>query len=99
MDFKVAKFDAAAGFKYTRQFEANPWPALRLMRDEKIYKHPNSRDFEQTLQDYVDYATKGYLDQEEDPITPEFLAEARARQARKAKYGKWKKKKPAHDEL
>jgi thiol-disulfide isomerase/thioredoxin len=100
MGFKVAKFDAAAGFKYTRQFKANPWPAIRYMKDGKIYHFPDSRNFDLTLQDYVDYAKSGYTEQEEEPLDPEFIEQAKKRADRKKKYGKWKKKKPAaHDEL
>jgi thiol-disulfide isomerase/thioredoxin len=105
-DFKVAKFDAAGGFKYTRQFKANPWPAIRLLKDGLIYKFPDSRNFDLEVQDYIDWANTDYLQQEgegqEDfPLVPEFIEEARKRKERKAKYGKWKKKakKADHDEL
>jgi thiol-disulfide isomerase/thioredoxin len=105
-DFNVAKFDAAGGFKFTRQFKANPWPAIRLLKDGLIYKFPDSRNFDLEVQDYIDWANTDYLQQEgegqEDfPLVPEFIETAKKRKERKAKYSKWKKKPTdaAHDEL
>jgi thiol-disulfide isomerase/thioredoxin len=101
-DFKVAKFDAAAGFQYTRQFKANPWPSIKLLKDGLIYTFPESRNFELSLQDYIDFAEAGFA-ADEEPIVPEFIEAAKKRRERKKKYSKWKKgKKPepaAHDEL
>lgn len=102
MGFKVAKFDAAAGFKYTSQFKANPWPAIKLVHEEKAYTFPEPRNFDMTAEDYIAFAQGGWKDQPEDEkngIELAYIQAQKKRQARRAKYAKKKKGKKAHDEL
>lgn len=113
MGFVVGKIDAHAGFKFTRIFEANPWPAIKLLRDEKVYTFPEPRNFDMEIDDYIEFAQSGWEDVPADEvISVDYIQAAKKRKARKAKYAamKAKKKKKAaekaakakkggHDEL
>lgn len=97
--FKVAKFDAAAGFKYTSMLKANPWPAIKLIKDGKFYTFPEPRNFDMSLDDYIGYAQSGYDSEEGSEL--EYVEAQRKRILRKQKYAAKKAAKEAkkHDEL
>jgi len=108
--FFVAKIDAHAGFKFTRTFKANPWPAIKLLKDEKVYTFPEPRNFDMELDDYVEFAQSGYEDIPTDEVIEvDYIEAARKRLARKEKYRKMKEakkkkkeeaaKSKKHDEL
>lgn len=94
MGFMVAKVDAHAGFKFTRLFKANPWPALKLLRDEKVYTFPEPRNFDMELDDYIEFAQSGWEDVPSDEVIEvDYIQAARKRIARKKKYQAMKEKK------
>lgn len=95
MGFKVAKFDAAAGFKYTSAFKANPWPAIKFISNEKAYTFPEPRNFDKTLEEYIAFAQGGWETEGGDAIELPYIEAAKKRAARRAKYSK----KKAHTEL
>jgi len=105
MGFKVAKIDAAENFTYTRQFKANPWPAIKLLKDGQVYTFPEPRNMELELDEYVNFSQGGWESVPEDEIVvPEYIEEARKRSERRNKYAKMKaakaaKKADKHDEL
>lgn len=96
MGFVVGKIDAHAGFKYTRMFKANPWPAIKLLRDEKVYTFPEPRNFDMEVDDYIEFAQSGWEDVPSDEVIEvEYIQAAKKRLARKAKYAAMKAKKAA----
>lgn len=96
MGFFVGKVDAHAGFKFTRMFKANPWPALKLLRDEKVYTFPEPRNFDMELDDYIEFAQSGWEDVPSDEVIEvDYIQAARKRAARKRKYQAMKEKKKA----
>jgi len=100
MGFKVGKMDAHAGFKFTRMFKANPWPAIKLLKDEKVYTFPEPRNFDMELDDYIEFAQSGWEDVPTDEVIEvDYIQAAKKRIARKAKYQAMKdrKKKKAAD--
>lgn len=107
MGFKVAKIDAAENFTYTRQFKANPWPAIKLLKGGKAYTFPEPRNMDLELDAYVEFAQGGWESIPEDEvIIPDYIEEARKRAERRAKYSKMKaakkakkEKKATHEEL
>jgi thioredoxin-like negative regulator of GroEL len=91
MGFKVAKIDAAENFTYTRQFKANPWPAIKLLKDGKAYTFPDPRNMGIELEEYVSFSQGGWESIPEDEvIIPEYIEEAKKRAERRNKYAKMK---------
>merc|ERR1719424_598197 len=45
---------------FSRQAQANPWPAIKLYRDGQIYTFPSPRELREDVKEYVDYALEGY---------------------------------------
>lgn len=96
MGFKVAKVDAHAGFKFTRMFKANPWPAIKLLKDEKVYTFPEPRNFDMEVDDYIEFAQSGWEDIPFDEVIEvDYIQSARKRIARKEKYRKMKEARKA----
>lgn len=95
INLKVARFDATqpGGTEISKSFEANPWPKIFLVKDGVTYPHPDSMNFAWDVEDYVDWAVDGYLDESGPKFTPTVFSKFDKRAARKAKYGKRKKKK------
>jgi len=99
MGFKVAKIDAAENFTYTRQFKANPWPAIKLLSSGKAYTFPEPRNMDLELNEYVAFAQGGWESIPEDEVlVPEYIEEARKRNERRDKYAKMKAAKKAKKE-
>jgi len=91
MGFFVAKIDAHAGFKFTRMFKANPWPSIKLLRDEKVYTFPEPRNFDMEIDDYIEFAQSGWEDIPADEVfSVDYIKAARKRLARKKKYAAMK---------
>merc|ERR1719228_1004556 len=96
MGFIVGKIDAHAGFKFTRMFKANPWPAIKFLKDEKVYTFPEPRNFDMEVDDYIEFAQSGYEDIPQDEIIEvEYIEAAKKRLARKEKYKKMKEARKA----
>jgi len=94
--FFVAKVDAHAGFKFTRMFKANPWPAIKFLKDEKVYTFPEPRNFDMEVDDYIEFAQSGWEDIPQDEIIEvDYIESARKRLARKEKYKKMKEARKA----
>merc|ERR1719273_1776409 len=91
MGFFVGKIDAQSEFKYTRMFKANPWPAIKLLRDEKVYTFPEPRNFDMEIDDYIEFAQSGWEDIPADEVfSVDYIKAARKRLARKKKYAAMK---------
>jgi thiol-disulfide isomerase/thioredoxin len=94
MGFKVGKIDAHDGFTYTRMFKANPWPAIKLLKDEKVYTFPEPRNFDMEVDDYIEFAQSGWEDVPSDEVIEvEYIEAARKRIKRKKKYQAMKERK------
>lgn len=98
MKFKVARFDCLqkGGKAIEKSFKANPWPAIVRVKDGMAYSHPESQNFDWDVEDYIEWAETGFMDEHSEKFMPEFWEKLLKRAARQAKYGTKKKKK---DEL
>jgi len=96
LNFQVARFDCTqgGGTDISKSFDASPWPAIFRVKDRVAYSHPDSKNFEAwDIEDYIEWGEQGYLEDYSQKTTPDIFTKDDKRAARKAKYGKRKKKK------